>query len=210
ALALAVQGHAPRGRGAAEGTGEGERAAEAAAGREGARQRNAAGGGSGKLLSPERRRRAVVHLQGRFRVSERRACQATRQHRSSQRYQRRRVPTEALLRERLRLLARRHPRYGYRRIHALLRREGFVCNRKRVQRLWRDEGLRLPARPRRRRRGKRMPGHVAAACPNHVWALDFLSDPTAAGRPIKILTATHGYTREAPATPPPPRTGADH
>jgi putative transposase len=133
----------------------------------------------------------------------------TSQHRSSQRYRRRKVPDELLLRERLRLLARRHPRYGYRRIHVLLCREGWACNRKRVQRLWRDEGLRLPAKARRRRRGKRMPGHVAAACPNHVWALDFLVDQTADGRPIKILTVTDEYTREALATPAARRMGAD-
>jgi putative transposase len=133
----------------------------------------------------------------------------TSQHRSSQRYRRRKVPDELLLRERLRLLARRHPRYGYRRIHVLLCREGWACNRKRVQRLWRDEGLRLPAKTRRRRRGKRTPGHVAAACPNHVWALDFLVDQTADGRPIKILTVTDDYTREALATPAARRMGAD-
>ena len=81
-----------------------------------------------------------MSLQGRFGVSERRACRLTRQHRSSQRYRRRLVPEEALLRQRLQLLARRHPRYGYRRIHAILRREGWACNRKRVQRLWRGRG----------------------------------------------------------------------
>ena len=150
-----------------------------------------------------------MHLQRRFRVSERRACQAARQHRSSQRYCRRKVPDELLLRERLRLLARRHPRYGYRRIHALLCREGWLCNRKRVQRLWRDEGLGLPPRPRRRRRGKRMPGHVTAACPNHVWALDFVIDRSADGRPIKILTVTDEHTREALATTAARRIGAD-
>lgn len=160
-------------------------------------------------MSPERRRRAVSYLQGRFRVSERRACQLTSQHRSSQRYRRQLVPEEALLRERLRLLARRHPRYGYRRIHVLLCRQGFACNRKRVQRLWRDEGLRLPPRPRRRRRGKQMPGHVTAACPNQVWALDFLVDQTADGRPIKILTVTDEHTREALATEAARRIGAD-
>jgi transposase InsO family protein len=84
----------------------------------------------------------VTSLRDRFGVSERKACRLTSQHRSSQRYQRRLVPEEALLRQRLQLLARRHPRYGYRRIHALLRREGWACNRKRVQRLWRDQGLR--------------------------------------------------------------------
>ena len=119
------------------------------------------------------------------------------------------MPEEALLRERLRLLARRHPRYGYRRIHAILRREGWLCNRKRVQRLWRDEGLRLPARPRRRRRGPRMPGHLVAAEPDQVWAIDFISDRTADGRPLKILTVTDEHTREALATPAARRMGAD-
>jgi putative transposase len=160
-------------------------------------------------VSPERRRRAVLHLQGRFRVSERRACWLTSQHRSSQRYRRRLVPDEALLRERLRLLARRHPRYGYRRIHVLLCREGFACNRKRVQRLWREEGLGLPPKPRRRRRGPRMPGHVSASRPGQVWAIDFLIDQTADGRPIKILTVTDEHTREALATPAARRMGAD-
>ena len=133
----------------------------------------------------------------------------TSQHRSSQRYQRRLVPEEALLRLRLQLLARRHPRYGYRRIHAILRREGWACNRKRVQRLWRDEGLRLPTKARRRRRGPRMPGHLVADHPDQVWAIDFVSDRTADGRPIKILTVTDEHTREALATPVARRMGAD-
>jgi putative transposase len=133
----------------------------------------------------------------------------TRQHRSSQRYRRRLLPEEAVLRERLGLLARRHPRYGYRRIHALLHREGWACNRKRVQRLWRDEGLRLPPRARRRRRGRRMPGQLAAAQPDQVWAIDFLVDQAADGRPLKILTVTDEHTREAIATPVARRMGAD-
>ena len=133
----------------------------------------------------------------------------TSQHRSSQRYRRRLVPEEALLRQRLQLLARRHPRYGYRRIHALLRREGWACNRKRVQRQWRDEGLRLPPKTRRRRRGPRMPGHLSAVCPDQVWAIDFVSDRTADGRPLKILTVTDEHTREALATPAARRMGAD-
>src|SRR5260370_41561315 len=163
---------------------EGERAAEADRRRPGARHRHAAGGGSGKLLSLERRRRAVTSLRDRFGLSERRACGLTSQHRSSQRYQRRLVPEEVLLRQRLQLLARRHPRYGYRRIHAILRREGWACNRKRVQRLWRDEGLRLPAKTKRRRRGPRMPGHLTATAPNEVWALHFVSARTADRRPL--------------------------
>jgi len=127
----------------------------------------------------------------------------TSQHRSSQRYRRRLLPEEALLRQRLQLLARRHPRYGYRRIHALLRREGWACNRKRVQRLWRDEGLRLPAKTKRRRRGPRMPGHLTAVHPDQVWAIDFVSDQTADGRPIKILTLEEARraSREAASQP---------
>lgn len=148
-------------------------------------------------------------LRDRFGVSERRACRLTSQHRSWQRYRRRLLPEEALLRERLQLLARRHPRYGYRRIHAILCREGWACNRKRVQRLWRDEGLRLPAKSKRRRRGPRMAGHLIAASPNEVWAIDFVSDRTADGRPLKILTVTDEHTREALATPVARRMGAD-
>ena len=151
----------------------------------------------------------MVSLRDRFGVSERRACVLTSQHRSSQRYRRRLLPEEAVLRERLQLLARRHPRYGYRRIHAILRREGWLCNRKRVQRLWRDEGLRLPPRAKRRRRGPRMPGHLVAAHPDQVWAIDFVSDQTADGRPLKILTVTDEHTREALATPAARRMGAD-
>ena len=119
------------------------------------------------------------------------------------------MPEEQLLRQRLRLLARRYPRYGYRRIHAILRREGWAWNRKRVQRLWREEGLRLPVKPKRRRRGPRMPGHLVADHPDQVWAIDFVSDRTADGRPLKILTVTDEHTREALATPAARRMGAE-
>ena len=101
------------------------------------------------------------------------------------------------MRERLHVLARRHPRYGYRRVHVLLQREGWHCNRKRVQRLWRDEGLHVPRRRRRRPKQPRTPGSVTASQPDQVWALDYLFDQTADGRPIKILNVTDEHTREA-------------
>jgi putative transposase len=101
------------------------------------------------------------------------------------------------LRERLHVLARRHPRYGYRRVHVLLKREGWACNRKRVQRLWRDEGLHVPRKTRRRNRAARTPGSVTATRPDQVWAIDYLFDRTREGRPIKILNVTDEYTREA-------------
>ena len=150
----------------------------------------------------------MTSLRDRFGVSERRACVLTSQHRSSQRYRRRLLPEEALLRQRLQLLARRHPRYGYRRIHALLRREGWACNRKRVQRLWRDEGLRLPAKTKRRRRGPRMPGHLTAVHPDQVWAIEPgrprpraepRSTPT---RNVSVLSAIRGKRGEERPMPP--------
>jgi putative transposase len=101
------------------------------------------------------------------------------------------------LREQLNLLARRHPRYGYRRVHVLLKREGWQCNRKRVQRLWRDEGLHVPRKTRRRKKAPRTPGAVTACRPDQVWALDYLFDATADGRPIKIPNITDEHTREA-------------
>jgi transposase InsO family protein len=120
------------------------------------------------------------------------------------------VSEEALLRQRLRLLARRHLTHATAtRIHALLRREGWACNCKRLQRLWRDEGLRLAAKTRRRRRGPPVPGHLTAAHPDQVWAIDFVSDQTADGRPLKILTVTDEHTREVLDTPAARRTGAD-
>jgi putative transposase len=130
-------------------------------------------------------------------VSQRRACRAARQHRSSQRREPRRAADEALLREQLHVLARRHPRYGYRRVHVLLQREGWQCNRKRVQRLWRDEGLHVPRKARRSKKQPRTPGSVTAGHPDQVWALDYLFDATADGRPIKILNVTDEHTREA-------------
>jgi transposase InsO family protein len=138
----------------------------------------------------------VRELCDRFGVSERRACRSVCQHRSSQRYCRTRISDEAALREQLKALAIRHPRYGYRRIHVLLVRDGWCCNRKRIQRLWRDEGLRVPVRTRRRRRGRRAPVDVVANHPDHVWAMDFEFDQTREGRPIKILNITDEFTRE--------------
>jgi putative transposase len=132
------------------------------------------------------------------------------QHRSSERYCRRTVPDEAALRAKLKALAMKHPRYGYRRIHVLLARDGWRCNRKRIQRLWRDEGLHVPGCTRRRRKvGRRAPGNVVAECPNQVWAMDFAFDETREGRPIKILNVTDEFTRECLASVPARSINAD-
>src|SRR5215218_10399455 len=131
------------------------------------------------MVSPARRRDAVAYLVRRQRLSERRACRLCDQHRSTQRY--RPITAEAELRlvKRMNELAARHPRYGYRRIWALLRGEGYRVNRKRIKRLWRAEGHRVPPR-RIKASGRRAQGsasnapwNLAAAAPNDVWSYDF-------------------------------------
>jgi putative transposase len=152
-----------------------------------------------KLLTPERRRRATVVLQERFGVSERRACEVVGQHRSTQRKSRRpRSGEEDKLRRRLRAIARRHPRWGWKMTHRLLLRQGWVINRKRTRRLWREEGLRRPAHGCKRRRVRRdQPERLVATRPNQVWALDFQFDETADGRRLKLLNVVDEHTREA-------------
>jgi putative transposase len=125
-----------------------------------------------KLLTPERRRRAVVALTQRVGMSERRACVVTGQHRSTQRLVGRPRPSEEdELRRRLQAIARVHPRWGWKTAHSILRREGWVINRKCTQRLWRDEGLRRPP-PCRRKRTRPPDGGelLRAQRPNQVWA----------------------------------------
>lgn len=139
-------------------------------------------------------------LQDRLGLSERRACQVTGQHRSTQRHEPDRRSDDGPLRSRLREISRERPRWGYRRAHALLREEGWTLNRKRTQRLWREEGLRVPQRRRKRQRlgESTVPAkRLAAERPDQVWALDFQYDQTADGRILKLLHVVDEHTREA-------------
>jgi len=131
-------------------------------------------------------------------VSQRRACGLIRTHRSTVRY-RPRVRADDALRQRLADLARERSRFGYRRLHVLLRREGLVVNHKRVLRLYQLAGLAL-----RRQKRKRMPSIARGVPglptrPNECWALDFVSDTLAWGRRIRCLTVVDCFTRESPA-----------
>ena len=119
---------------------------------QGAGRPGAQGDRAGKLVGPVRRRRAVAMLRDRLGVSERWACPVVGQHRSTQRHGRRRAEGEQVLRAELRKFSAQRPRWGYRRAHHRLREVGWEVNRKRVQRLWREEGLRVPVRKRKRRR----------------------------------------------------------
>jgi transposase InsO family protein len=111
-------------------------------------------------VSPAGKRRAVGHLLEERRYAERNACRLVEQPRSTQRYKARIDYEERRIRQRLHELAKKHPGSGYRRMAKLLRREGLKVNRKRVQRLWREEGLRNPLR----KRQKRARGHSENSC----------------------------------------------
>mgnify|MGYP001819789035 FL=1 len=99
-------------------------------------------------------------------------------------------------------LVQEHPRFGYRRIWALLRREGWPVNKKRVHRIWKQEGLRVPKRQRKRRflgRSENACDRHRAERRNHVWSYDFGFDVTEDGRQLKFLAVTDEYTRECHA-----------
>lgn len=141
----------------------------------------------------------MTHVQQQLEVSERRACGVLDQARSSQRYQPKPGEGEAELVKRMLELSRQHPRYGYRFVWALLREEGFKINRKRVYRLWRREGLKVPVkRHKKRRLGRSENGimHHRAEHVDQVWAWDFVHDRTEDGRPLKFLSIVDEFTRE--------------
>lgn len=152
------------------------------------------------MVSPSRRRDAVKYLVGRHPVSERRACKVVGLHRSTHRYEAVAGDFELRLVERMNELAAVHPRYGYRRIHALLVAEGFCVNKKRIERLWRLEGHRVP--PQHKRHGQKATGrsgnaawNLMAAGPGEIWSYDFVAARTADGLPLRILNVVDEYTR---------------
>jgi len=133
-------------------------------------------------------------------VSERWACRVVGQHRSTQRREPERAEDDVALRAELREFSKDRPRWGYRRAHHHLRELGWEVNRKRVQRLWREEGLRVPQRKRKRRRvgDSTVPAkRLRAERPNQVWAFDFQFDQTADGRVLKLLNVLDEFTRES-------------
>jgi putative transposase len=131
-------------------------------------------------------------------LSQRRACSLLHLARSTARYQGRSPKAESELVERIRSLARKHLRFGYRRVGALLRRDGKPVNHKRVYRLWRREGLAV-ARPTKKKRGGRPKQErpLPATQPDQVWTVDFLQDRTASGQKLRLLTVTDEFSRES-------------
>jgi transposase InsO family protein len=132
-------------------------------------------------------------------LSQRRVCKALGVARSLVRYQARLPAKDEGLVAKMHELARKHPRYGYRRVAALLRADGWRVNNKRVRRLWRREGLKIPKEVKKKRRL----GHSGNSCVrrravrmNEVWSYDFVFDQTADGRPLKVLPVVDEFTRE--------------
>ena len=141
----------------------------------------------------------MEHLRGKFGISERRVCRVVGQPRSSQRYAGLIRGNGEVLRAEIVRLASQYGRYGYRRITALLRNDGWRVNHKRVERIWRQEGLKVPKRQPKRGRLWLNDGSCVRLRPthrNHVWSYDFVSERTHDGRPLKILTLIDEYSRE--------------
>ena len=141
----------------------------------------------------------MIHVQKTFRLSERRACRAIGQPRSTQRYSGNRADIDGALASRMRDLSQDNPRYGYRRVWALLRREGWEVNKKRVLRLWREQGLKVPKKQHKSRHLVGSENDVTkrrAEYPNHVWSYDFAMDSTEDGRRLKVMPVVDEYTRE--------------
>ncbi|WP_156916806.1 IS3 family transposase [Leisingera aquimarina] len=157
----------------------------------------------GKLLSPSRRRACIDHVRSQIKISERRVCRVLGQHRSTQR----RLPLgradEDRLVEDMIELTRQYGRYGYRRIAALLRDAGWQVNDKRVERLWRREGLKVPMKQPKKGRLWLNNGSCVRLRPeyrNHVWSYDFVHHRTDDGRAFRTLNILDEHSRECLAT----------
>lgn len=150
----------------------------------------------------------MVQVQQTLAVSERRAFRVLKHCRATQRYVPQQPDDEAHLRTRIIELARAYGRYGYRRITALLRREGWAVNHKRVERIWRQEGLKVPQKQPKRARLWLADGSCIRKRPeyrHHVWSYDFVMERTKDGRPLKMLVVVDEYSRECLAIEVKPR-----
>ena len=142
----------------------------------------------------------MEHVRAKLEVSERRACRVIGQPRSTQRYAFRQPSDEGRVVRRIVELATRYGRYGYRRITGMLREEGWRINHKRVERIWRQEGLKVPAKQPKRARLWLNDGSCVRLRPerlNHVWSYDFVAGRTVDGRALKILTIIDEHSRES-------------
>src|SRR6202165_1179063 len=196
---LQVEGEVRRDGGlggqAPEDAGGREHTAEAAAGRRHAGQCGVEGPLGKEMVTPAAERKAVAHLVDAYGMSEWRACKAIGCCRMTMRYKTTRAD-DAGLRQRMKAIAQERRRFGYRRLHVLLKREGYVINHKKLFRLYREEKLAVRRRGGRKRAiGTRAPMMVPMT-PNDRWSLGFVSDQLTDGRRFRILTVVDDCTRE--------------
>jgi len=154
-------------------------------------------------LSPAKRRVAIECVITKLPATRSRACKVIGQYRSTQNYQPKRLSDEDDLTTRILELACKYGRYGYRRITALLNVEGYNVNHKRVERIWREQGLKVPQKQKKRRRLWLNDGSCIRLKPeysNHVWSYDFVFDKTTDSKAFKILNIIDEYTRECICT----------
>jgi putative transposase len=148
------------------------------------------------MVSPQDKRTAVAHLRQEHAASERRACGLVGQSRSTQRYQQKPKEDDGL-REQVAQLAAERPRFGYRRLTALLQRKGVKVWHGRVHRITQELRLQVPRRKRKRLLGTKPPQQLITR-PNQRWGMDFVSDSLADGRTFRALAIVDHYTRECP------------
>tara|TARA_Y100001934_G_C12226449_1_gene713209 strand:- start:28 stop:867 length:840 start_codon:yes stop_codon:yes gene_type:complete len=153
------------------------------------------------MVSPAQKKRAVEHVVDQGLCSERRACRYLGVHRSTYRYRALPLPPKQIqLHQRILALSGQYPRYGYRRIRALLAQEGWSVSRKQVQRVRRQAGLKVRPKPKRLpRQGVSTGLPTQAKYPHHVWTWDFIFDRTDKGRSLKMLTMLDEYSRQCVA-----------
>ena len=155
------------------------------------------------MVTASQQRACAAYLQETYKVSERRAGQVLGRSRSTLRYRAASRAGDLPLVKAIKRLARKHPRWGYRLIHARLEHQGWTVNLKRVRRLWRESGLQRPVRRRRPNKLGPKRGSSVHSCVNRparfkndVWAYDFVADRTACGQPLRWLTLVDEYTKE--------------
>jgi len=151
-------------------------------------------------VSPAKKRRAASEIQEELEMSERKVCRALEQPRSTQRQTPKITLREMTVREEIVRLACQYGRYGYRRITALLQNEGWKVNHKLVERIWREEGLKVPSKQPKKKRIWLNDGSCIRLRPqyrNHVWSYDFVADRTSDTRPLRFLTILDEYGKES-------------
>ena len=153
-------------------------------------------------MRPVRKRKLVDAVCGEWDVSIRRACRVLEVDTSTYHYKSRR-PGQAGLEQRIKEICQTRVRYGYRRVHVLLRREGWCINQKKTRRIYRELGLQLRNKtPKRRVKAKLRDDRRPATRSNETWAMDFVHDQLATGRKLRVLTIVDTFSRFSPALEP--------